>query len=106
METEMSLNASQGELRMALAEYLRSNPLIDLDDRKQIREVVGFKELTERRGGCETCEYDVVKVVVYYETWDGELANWEIEESFGSLISDLEDTVKEYGEHTEYSYFN
>lgn len=100
------IKPNEGELRMALAEYLRRDESIDIVIRKEIREVVHYREETEtRRPGCRTCEYDVVTVFVYYETWDGELALLEIDRKFADLISELEATVNEYGERSQYSNY-
>lgn len=99
----MSLAPGKGELLMALAEYVRNDVSLDVDVRREVREVVGFNEDTEVRNPNCSCRWVVITVVVYYETWDGELAHVEIEKNMADLITELEETVLRYGQHTQYS---
>ena len=99
-------SSTRGELRMALAEYLRQDVSIDLEERKSIREVVGFTETTEVRYPNCSCRWEVITVEVYYETWDGELANQTIERSMADLITELSDLADSYGSNTQYSYYD
>lgn len=93
----------KGELLMALAEYVRNDVSLDVDVRRELREVVGFSEDTEVRYPQCSCRWEVVTVKVYYETWDGELAHVEIQERMSALLTDLEETVLFYGQHNQYS---
>lgn len=99
MEAEqVSINPNQGEIRLALAEYLRQDQSIDLETRKNIRAVTSWMDDTISYGSCETCYYEQAVVRVFYVTWDDERGEKVIEDSFAYLISDLDRVVSEYGE--------
>lgn len=99
----MSLAPGKGELLMALAEYVRNDMSLDVDVRREVREVVGYQEDTVVRYPDCSCRWEIVTVIVYYETWDGELAHVEIEDNLASLITELQKTVEDYGQNSQYS---
>lgn len=99
----MSLAPGKGELLMALAEYVRNDMSLDVDVRREVREVVGYQEDTVVRYPDCSCRWEIVTVIVYYETWDGELAHVEIEDNLTSLITELQKTVEDYGQNSQYS---
>jgi hypothetical protein len=98
MEAEVSFSPKQGEIRLALAEYLRQSPHLDLEERKDIQTVTGWVDDTIRGGGCETCYYEEAVVRVFYLTWDNEPQEHVITEPFSYLISELDEIVSKYGE--------
>ncbi len=94
----MGFGPKNGEIRLALAEYLRQDASIDLEIRKSIQTVTGWMDDTIGSGYCETCYYEEAVVRVFYVTWDGERGEQVIEESFSYLINTLDELVTKYGE--------
>lgn len=94
----MGFGPKQGEIRLALAEYLRQDRGIDLEVRKSIQTVTGWLDDTITSGFCDTCRWDDAVVRVFYLTWDGEAREEVISQPFSYLINDLDKLVTGYGE--------
>jgi hypothetical protein len=97
-ERVMGFGPKDGEIRLALAEYLRQGYQLDLEERKAIQTVTGWMDYTINSGYCDTCYYERAVVRVFYTTWDGESREVVVEEPFSDLIRELDEVVTKYGE--------
>jgi hypothetical protein len=88
---------SDGEMRMALAELIRQDETLDIELRRSLRVVTGWRNATYVSYPGTSSEHERASIEVFYETWDGIECTYTYDGAFGYLLGTLEGMVNNYG---------